>query len=302
MKKLLILFFILPLLAFPMEVKLSGYSKFRYNWDQTANPESNFAAKDVRLMWSLSVNKISSLVAELNAIPSTAGVKSCYVKLKTSGGDLLFGQFKIPFGYEIPLPAALLETPDLAIVLRNLFPKQTYDKGLLFSPSKNIRLALINGNGEQQVNDDNNCKDFILHLSDNKGNFSYGVSLYLGKQLAGGQNVTKDRYGVDMLWKKKNNSLRGEVVWGKDDKENSKGWYLQYRYDQPAVSYILRGEYYNGVKSYNAKNNRWDKTENKALVFGPMFYLEKNTILSFIYTLEEGKKNDSFMMQIELIY
>jgi len=38
------------------------------------------------------------------------------------------------------------------------------------------------------------------------------------------------------------------------------------------------------------------------LIFGPMFYLEKNTILSFIYTLQEGKKNDSFMMQIELIY
>jgi hypothetical protein len=302
MKKAIFLLFVFSLLVYPMEVKLSGYSKFRFNWEESATPEENFSAKDVRLMWTLGVNKISSLVVELNAIPSTAGVKSCYVKLKTKRGDLQFGQFKIPFGYEIPLPAALLETPDVATVLRSLFPKQTYDKGVMFSPNRNLRLALINGNGEQQVSDDNNYKDLIVRLSDEKGDFSYGASCYLGKQVAGTKDVVKNRYGVDLLWKKGRHSLRGELVSGKDDREDSRGWYIQYRYDLPSVSYILRSEYYNGVQAYDVKKGEWNKTESKALIFGPMFYLEKNTILSFIYTLQEGKKNDSFMMQIELIY
>jgi hypothetical protein len=41
------------------------------------------------------------------------------------------------------------------------------------------------------------------------------------------------------------------------------------------------------VQAYDVKKGEWNKTESKALIFGPMFYLEKN---------------NSFMMQIELIY
>jgi len=34
MKKAIFLLFVFSLLVYPMEVKLSGYSKFRFNWDE----------------------------------------------------------------------------------------------------------------------------------------------------------------------------------------------------------------------------------------------------------------------------
>jgi len=42
--------------------------------------------------------------------------------------------------------------------------------------------------------------------------------------------------------------------------------------------------------------------QEKAWVFGPMFYLDKNTILSLMYTLKEGKDNDSFVLQLQVNY
>jgi hypothetical protein len=59
-------------------------------------------------------------------------------------------------------------------------------------------------------------------------------------------------------------------------------------------------EYYNGVQAYDVKKGEWNKTESKALIFGPMFYLEKNTILSFIYTLQEGKRTIALWCKLNL--
>ncbi len=287
--------------AFPLESKLSGYVKMRYTWDEAQNPQTNLSVKDARIIYTLKISDLSTFLAELNALPSGVGVKYCFIQVKTERGNLQFGQIKVPFGYELPLSGGLLETPTIAGVLDKLFPKQTYDKGIRFN-AKNWEIALVNGNGEQQTSDDNNAKDLALHYISRKDAFSYGASLYFGKQRAGMKDVTKNRYGAELIWRKGKSTITSEAVWGRDEDEGSHGWYVKYRYNLPSISYVAKYEYYDGVSSYDAKNNRWTTTTIKALTLGPMLFLDKNTMVIPMYSWREGKKNDSFILELRVVY
>lgn len=286
--------------SFSLTKELSGYAKMRYTWNEEGQPQTNLGIQDVRLMNKLTISKLSTLVLEINAT-SQISVKSCYIQLKLDKGTLQFGQFKIPFGYEIPLPAALLETPTIATVLGKLFPNQTYDIGLKWTPTNYLQLAIINGTGEN-AKDNNNAKDLLLRLANGKKNFTYGASFYLGKQRMGNGDVVKNRWGVDLLLNGERNVVVGEIIWGKDGEENSKGWYIKYRYNLPSTSYVIKYQYYDGVSSFDAKMGKWKRMEEKALILGPMFYLDKNTILSFMYTLSQSNKNKDLTLQLEVIY
>ncbi|MBC7327313.1 hypothetical protein H5T87_04265 [bacterium] len=303
LKKLFLVTFSLALLkiAPAADVKLSGYTKMRYVWNQTADPESQFTLQDLRLKNTVKVSDIATLVAEGN-FTSTVSTTDAYIQLKlgNNGQALKFGQAKIPFGYEMPLSGAFLETPSIATVLQKLFPNQTYDQGIFYYPNKFLSIALVNGTG-RNTKDNNNQKDLIIHFADKKDKLSYGASLYVGKQRASTKDVTKNRSGIDLLWNCGKSVLRGEAIWGKDQDETSKGWFIQWRYNADKTSYIMRYEYYNGVDKYDTKKG-WIKTEEKAFLFGPMFYLDKNTILSAIYTAAKGSGNDNFMLQLEVIY
>lgn len=301
---LCLLIFILPQLSFPFQTELTGYAKLRYNWDEGSNPQTSFSLQDVRLMNKITISKISSLVAELNTTSSVV-VKSCYIQLKLREGTLMFGQFKIPFGYEIPLPAALLETPTIATVLSKLFPNQTYDQGLKWTPNKHLQMALLNGTGEN-TKDNDNAKDVLLHLSNGNRGISYGASLYIGKQKIGNaqksDEVAKNRWGLDLLLNEGKSVITSEVIWGRDGEEDSRGWYVKYRYNQGSTSYILKYQYYDGVNTFDPTKWKWQRMEEKAFIFGPMFYLDKNTILSLMFTSKQGEKNDQLVLQLEVIY
>jgi len=290
-----------PINALAVDAKLSGYTKMRYTWDQSQDPKSQFSVKDLRLKWTLKISELAQLVAETN-FTSNVTLKEALIQLNLpQKGILQFGQIKIPFGYERPLSGAYLETPTKATVLEKLFPNQEYDQGIRWSPKSFLTIALVNGTGENRA-DNNNYKDLVLRFADKQQSLSYGSSLYFGKQRIGSRDVTKDRYGIDLLWQKKNDILRGEAIWGKDEEKDSKGWFIQYRHNLPSTSYVLRYQYYDGVSSFNTTNNQWTTMQEKAWVFGPMFYLDKNTILSLMYTLKEGKDNDSFVLQLQVNY
>jgi len=296
-----LLLFLCCAFSFPITPEFSGYAKLRYSWDEASDPNTDFSLKDARLMSKLKVSDLSTMVVEINA---TSGVttKSCYLQLNLNkGGTLQFGQFKIPFGYEIPLPAAQLETPSISTVLEKLFPKQTYDQGLKWTATKYLQLALLNGTGENS-SDNNDTKDLLLHLSNGDKDFSYGGSLYLGKQKAGNDDVDKNRWGVDFLLNEGRSVITGEAIWGKDGDEDSRGWYIKYRYNLPSTSYILKYQYYDGVDRFDTKAKKWQRMEDKSFILGPMFYLDKNTILSLMYTLKQGSKNDNLVLQLEVIY
>lgn len=287
--------------ALPMETKLSGYTKIRYTWDQTKEPQSEFSVKDLRLKWTLKITDIATLVAEPN-FTSQVVLKEAYIQLNLPNRTTFqFGQLKVPFGYEMPLSGAYLETPTIATVLSKLFPNQTYDQGIRWLPSKFLTIAVVNGVGEN-AKDNNNSKDFVIRLADKRDALSYGSSMYFGKQKVGGKDVIKDRYGIDLMWQEKKAVLRGEAIWGRDEDKTSNGWFIQYRYNLPKISYILRFQYYDGVSSYDDKNKKWKLMNEKAWVFGPMVHLDKSTILSLMYTLKDGKDNDNFVLQLQVIY
>lgn len=287
--------------ALPIETKLSGYTKMRYTWDQTKEPQSEFSVKDLRLKWTLKITDIATLVAEPN-FTSQVVLKEGYIQLNLPNKTTLqFGQLKVPFGYEMPLSGAYLETPTIATVLSKLFPNQTYDQGIRWLPNKVLIIAVVNGVGEN-AKDNNNSKDLVIRYVNKKDALSYGSSMYFGEQKVGGKDVRKNRYGIDLMWQEKKTVLRGEAIWGKDEDKTSNGWFIQYRYNLPKISYILRHQYYDGVSSYDDKNKKWKLMDEKAWVFGPMFHLDKSTTLSLMYTMKDGEDNDNFVLQLQIIY
>ncbi len=292
-------FLLFSQLSLPLQPALSGYTKIRYTWDEKKDPQMDFSLKDVRLKNTLNVTELSTLVVELN-ITSKVVLKEGYVQLKREEGTLRFGQFKIPFGYEMPLSGALLETPTIPTVFLKLFPNQTYDQGLIWVFGKKMQFALVNGTGENTPDNDN-AKDLVLRFSDKDKFFSYGASVYLGKQKQGDKDWTKNRWGMDFILNKGKGIITSEVIWGRDGEEDSKGWYIKYRYNLPSLSYIIKYEYYEGVDSFDTKMGKWGRMEEKAFIFGPMFYLDKNTILSIMCSRNQGREK-KLVLQLQVNY
>jgi len=289
-------------LGFSAEATLSGYTKMRYTWDQSQNPKSQFSVKDLRLKYTLKLSPLVTLVAEPN-FTSNVVLKEAFIQLNLEKkSQLRMGQIKVPFGYEMPLSGAYLEVPAIANSLQKLFPNQVYDAGLLYILQNRVAVAVVNGTGEN-TKDNNNAKDVAIRFYNyDKKDFSYGTSFYFGRQRVGGRDVTKNRGGIDLMTQRKNTILRGEAVWGKDEDENSNGWFLQLRQNAKDVAYILRYEHYDGVDKYDDKTNKWARLNENRFVFGPMFYLDKNTMLSLMYTKSSLDDRDSCVFQLQVNY
>ncbi|MBC7329262.1 hypothetical protein H5T88_02780 [bacterium] len=289
-------------LAFSAEATLSGYTKIRYTWDQSQEPKSQFSVKDLRLKYTLKISRLVTLVAEPN-FTSKVVLKEALVQLNLENkNQLRMGQIKVPFGYEMPLSGAYLEVPAIANSLQKLFPNQTYDAGLLYISRNRVAIAVVNGTGEN-TKDNNNAKDVAIRFYNyDKKDSSYGTSLYFGKQRIGGRDVKKNRAGIDLMTQRNNTILRGEAIWGKDGDENSNGWFLQLRQNAKDVAYILRYEHYDGVDKYDDKTDKWKTLKENRFVFGPIFYLDKNTMLSLMYTKSSLDYRDSFVLQLQVNY
>jgi hypothetical protein len=288
--------------GFSAEATLSGYAKMRYAWDQSQDPKSQFYIKEFKLKYALKISPLATVVVEPN-LTSNVTLREAIIQLNLDNkSQLRMGQEKVPFGYEIPLSGKYLEVPERANSLQKLFPNQEYDDGLFYILQNRVIIAVVNGTGAN-TKDNNNAKDVVARFYNyDKKDFSYGTSFYFGRQRVGGRDVTKNRAGIDLMTQRKNTILRGEAVWGEDENENSKGCFLQLRQNSKDVAYILRYEHYDGVDKYDDKKNEWKTLKENRYVFGPMFYLDKNTMLSLMYTKSSLDDRDSCVFQLQVNY
>lgn len=67
--------------------------------------------------------------------------------------SLTAGQFKVPFGFEIPYSSSARELPEVSSILSNLFPGE-YDRGVKLAVNwqfLNLQVGLFNGNGTEDT-------------------------------------------------------------------------------------------------------------------------------------------------------
>lgn len=218
--------------------------------------------------------------------------------------SLTVGQFNRPFGYEIGYSSASRETPERSRVSQTLFTNEREIGAMLTlqapknSPWHIFKLdaGMFNGNGSpnaaangstspSNITDWDYYKDFIGHLSFSKSNraenqtISGGVSYQRGGFRQYTQNVYSMVNGPADYSIFKADTSKSNI-----GKQATRRYYdvdLQYSFENPLGTTILRGEYIWGINPGVAKSTSIPQAEVKEDVYlrnftGGNFYLVHN--------------------------
>jgi len=212
--------------------RISGYIQARWRSDAADDPENEFSLRRVRLKLSGPLTSSSYAIEVAADRGSSVSLKDAYISRAIKGWEVRAGQFKIPFGYEVPQSTADVLTPELAATTDRLFPDQR-DRGIaVYSPAARVQgaLAVVNGSGIEDGEVDNR-KDVIAHLWRSGKHGQAGVSGYLGKWTG----LSKTRLGLDLRWTLGPASLQAEYIRGRGEFHTGgplldtpvAGWYAQ---------------------------------------------------------------------------
>jgi hypothetical protein len=182
------------------KVKISGYIQGRYEAKQngfngiddqksgdfktgSGKPGSpdTFYIRRARVKFQFQANDWSTFVLQPDFAKGSVTLKDGYADLNeqwTGTQVVRFGQFNVPYGYEIEQSSSVRELPERSRWERTVFAGERDRGAALYGKVKMARyaLAVLNGNGTE----------------DKDGNFK-GVDNNFGKQYVG-------RAGVDMGW------------------------------------------------------------------------------------------------------
>jgi hypothetical protein len=155
---------------------------------------------------------------------------------------LTFGQFKVPFGYEVLQSSGDREMPERALVIRKLFPGER-DRGIrLIATYKWLKaqFTAVNGNFTNdtlyKTNDQTKAKDVYARLSGDwdlgdGASFVAGVSYQYGHELPTSAGTTAGTYVYNRVARTRAGAdaqfyydvpglggfaLKGEYIWAKD--------------------------------------------------------------------------------------
>lgn len=168
--------------------------------------------------------------------------------------QLTFGQFRNPFGYYDPFTVTHSLTKNTELAAASPMPKfklRDLDVGLLwesFADPLSVSLAVVNGNGINNVRDDNNFKDVIGHVSYSFDRFQVGANGYYGRKnsinpdgSAGGYaNVEVSAVGFETMMLFDQAVVALEVVARQYGALNSAGAYTMINYDLGSLVSTLR--------------------------------------------------------------
>lgn len=170
--------------------------------------------------------------------------------------ELRIGQLKPPTGLENLTPTPKLDFIEYSIISGHRTSTGiTRDIGLQFSAKPrfiDFGLAVINGNGRNQVKDDNKWKDILGRLviiPDPALGLTFGGSFYWGKTGPDGMLLNAQRFGAEVAYVHNPVMLKGEFLYAKDDTLTSNGFYVSAGYRYCNLQPVLRFERYTAGKS-----------------------------------------------------
>ncbi len=197
------------------KLKISGYIQAQYVDDESSRDEltgsgtknrDQFSIRRGRLKFVYTASDLARATIQIEANSSGVDLKDAFVELTEPWTSwkhtLTAGQFKWPFGFEIPYSSSSREMPERSRVIRSLFPGER-DRGVMasgagFEKRLTYQLAIVNGSGIDQASDSNSAKDVVGRIGWSVPTLDMGASLYRGEALvataaaAGGRGVRQE--------------------------------------------------------------------------------------------------------------
>lgn len=190
-------------------LKISGFVQAQYEnhqdseegVDASGKPLNydNFLIRRGRLKVDYSATKRSKYLVYIDASKDKVKLLDAYAEFKLPHDvKITFGQYKWPFGYEIPQSSSDREMPERANVINQLFPG-VRDRGIKASGEVKVgekntfeyTAGIFNGTGIEDKTftwqDADKHKDIVGRLGLDLGKIRFGVSAYSGKELVPGK-------------------------------------------------------------------------------------------------------------------
>jgi hypothetical protein len=182
-----------------------------------------------------------------------------FMCLSKNSYELRVGQFKPPTGIENLTPPPKLDFIEYSTISKHRTSTGiTRDIGLQLATKQKFfecALAVINGNGRNQLKDNNKWKDLVGRLVFTPQaplGLTFGGNLYWGKFGPDTSLVTIQRVGAELALVHKQVMFKSEFVYGKDGSANSNGFYVSAGYRYCNFQPVVRFERYTSGESQMA--------------------------------------------------
>ncbi len=293
------------------KLKISGYIQAQYVDDESSRDEltgsgsrnkDQFSIRRGRLKFVYAASPMARATVQIEANSSGVDLKDAFIELTEPWTEwkhtLTAGQFKWPFGFEIPYSSSSREMPERSRVIRTLFPGER-DRGVMasgagFGKRLTYQVAVVNGSGIDPSSDPDSSKDLVGRLGWSFPALDVGASLYRGEALLAttaqpaGVMFDKNRTGIDAQWKTPVPGLvtRAEYVTGDEKGAEVDGWYV---YLIQAIG--KKNELVLRADDYDANT---DLAGNAIFTIGGAwnYHLDKRTRLTLAYEHPEREEND----------
>jgi hypothetical protein len=223
-----------------------------------------------------------------------------FMCLTKNSYELRVGQFKPPTGIEVLTAPPKLDFIDYTTLSKHRTSTgSTRDIGIqLYAKPKffEVAFAVTNGNGRNQLKDDNAWKDLssrIICTPDQQLGLFFGGNIYWGK--AGPDDTLKQRFGAELAFVHKPVFLKSEFAFIKDDTTNNNGFYMAAGYRYHNLQPVIRIERYSSGNSLIA------------LTGGVNWFIKEDNIkpmLNYTYTDDKitGSKSHKVSAQLQLSF
>jgi len=216
--------------------------------------------------------------------------------------ELRIGQFKPPTGNENLIPPPKLDFIDYTTLSKHRTSTgATRDIGLQLSTKQKFfecALAVINGNGKNQLKDNNNNQDLsgrLVFTPDQKLGLTFGGNIYWGKNGPETLLVDAQRFGGELAVVHNPFFVKSEFALIKDGSTNSNGFYVAVGYRYKNMQPVVRFERYSSSKSLMAITGGFN-----------WFIKEENIkpMLNYTYTDDKitGLKSHKISVQLQLSF
>ena len=190
---------------------------------------------------------------------SGAPAYDLYLCLTRNSYELRFGQLKPPTGIENLTPTPKLDFIEYSIISKHRTSTGiTRDIGIQLATKQRFfecALAVTNGNGRNQLKDNNKWKDLLgrlVFIPEPELGLTFGGNLYWGKVGPDGALVNAQRFGAELAFVRNPVMLKSEFLYAKDGSINSNGFYVSAGYRYRNLQPVVRFERYTSGQSQMA--------------------------------------------------
>lgn len=296
---------IFPLTDSPL--KLSGYTHIGYSYlDKGIN---GFRIRRARMKLNGEVLRNVIYKIQVDTTKTSILLDATIELASFQYARLTFGQFKIPFSLENLTSSSALDTINRSQTVEKLCPGRDIrangrDIGVAITgefSKVGYTLGVFNGSGINK-SDYNKQKDIVGRLVFSPYNFlALGIAHYKGRYSSSPESapINKLRNCIEMSLVHHPFSIKSEFIFGKDDKTDKYGWYVQ-------GEYFLVPKKIQAIIKYDSfdkdKDMKGEKIDVITLGLNLVFSKKNKLQINYEFHREEKREisNDQILAQFQV--